>query len=141
VILPTVTTGSLPNESVLRRSIEAWNADDWNTLKSLWNPTGHIVAPDGWPEAGRRDGWDAMRQQWRRIKDSWTEERVELLAVRSLGDRLLADIRWTVRGEASGAALEVDMWMLCAFQEGRFTSLHYFLDHEAALAEAEGAEQ
>jgi hypothetical protein len=61
--------------------------------------------------------------------------------VRSLGERLLADIRWTVRGEASGAPLEVEMWMLCAFNKGLFASVHYFLDHDAALAAAEGAQQ
>jgi ketosteroid isomerase-like protein len=136
-----VAADDLPNESLLRRSVEAWNADDWELLESLWNPDGHILAPEGWPEAGRRDGWVAIREQFERIKDSWMEERVEVLAVRSVGERLLADIRWRVRGEASGAPLEVPMWMLCEFEEGRFLSIEYFLDHGDALATAEGPEE
>jgi hypothetical protein len=131
-----VTAGSLPNESAFRRSIEAWNQNDWETLESLWKPDGHIIAPEGWPEPGKREGWIEIREQFDRIKDSWMEEHVEVLAMRPIGERLLADIRWIVRGEASGAPLEVDMWMLCDFEGGRFSAIEYFLDRDAARAAA-----
>jgi ketosteroid isomerase-like protein len=134
-----VAPGDPTNESVLRRSIDAWNANDWEVLESLWNPDGTIVAPEGWPEPGPREGWDAIREQFERIKDSWTEERAEVLSIRPIGDRLFAEIRWTVRGEASGAPLEVGMWMLCDLEGGRFSAIEYFLDRDAAHAAA-GAE-
>jgi ketosteroid isomerase-like protein len=127
-----VAPGSPTNESVFRRSIEAWNANDWETLESLWSPDGSIVAPEGWPEPGTRVGWAAIREQFERIKESWIEERAEVLAIRPVGDRLFADIRWIVRGEASGAPLEVNMWMLCDFEDGRFSAIEYFLDRDAA---------
>jgi ketosteroid isomerase-like protein len=133
-----VGVGIPEHEVVFRRSVDAWNTDDWEALESMWNPEGHIVAPEGWPEPGRRDGWAAIREQFERIKDSWTEEHVEVLKVRSAGDRLFADIRWIVRGEASGAPLQVAMWMLCEFDDGVFTSIEYFLDHDAAMAACEG---
>jgi ketosteroid isomerase-like protein len=136
-----VAVGNPVNEAVFRRSVEAWNADDWEKLESLWNPNGHIVAPEGWPEPGRRDGWNAIRKQFDRIKESWTEEHAEILDIRSAGDLLFASLRWVVRGEASGAPLEVHMWMLCAFQDGMFTSIEYFLDRDAAMAAAEGIER
>lgn len=88
-----MTAGSLPNEVVFHRSIEAWNAGNWETLEGLWDPAGHIVAPEGWPEPGKRQGWAAIRAQFERIKDSWTEEQVEVLGVRPVGGRLLADIQ------------------------------------------------
>jgi ketosteroid isomerase-like protein len=125
------------NESVLRRSVEAWNANDWPMLESLWHSDGEIVAPEGWPEPGPRQGWTAIREQFDRIKGSWTEERVEVLSVSGTDERLLADLRWVVKGEASGAALEVAMWMLCDFRGDRFTRIQYFLDREKALAAAE----
>jgi ketosteroid isomerase-like protein len=132
-----VTARSPANESVFRRSVEAWNQNDWRTLESLWNPDGYIIAPEGWPEPGKREGWIEIREQFDRIKDSWVEDRVKVLAVRSFGERLLADIRWVVKGEASGAPLEVAMWMLCDFEGGRFSAIEYFLDRDAAHAAAE----
>jgi ketosteroid isomerase-like protein len=136
-----VAADTTRNESVLRRSIEAWNANDWEALESLWNPDGSIVAPEGWPEPGPREGWAAIRDQFERIKDSWIEERAEVLAVRSVGERLFAEIRWRMRGEASGAPLEVPMWMLCDFEGGRFSSIEYYLDLDAAQVAAERAER
>jgi len=112
-----VSAESSTNEPLLRRSIEAWNASDWETLESLWDPAGAIVAPEGWPEYGVFEGWPAIREQLKRVKDSWTEEHVEVLSVRPAGERLLAEVRWIVRGEASGAPLEVVMWMLATVGE------------------------
>jgi hypothetical protein len=59
-----VTTESSVNESVFRRSIEAWNAGDWQTLGSRWEEGGEIVAPEGWPESGVFRGWPAIREQF-----------------------------------------------------------------------------
>jgi ketosteroid isomerase-like protein len=38
--------------------------------------------------------------------------------------------------DASGAPLEVDMWMLCEFRGERFTRIQCFLDRDAALVAA-----
>lgn len=120
------------SESLLSRSIDVWNAGDWQTLESMWNPDGEIVAPEGWPEAGVFSGWPAIREQFERVKDSWAEEHIELISQEQAGDRLLSHIRWTVRGEASGAPLEVEMWMLSEFRDERFSRIEYFQDGEAA---------
>jgi ketosteroid isomerase-like protein len=138
-----VSEQSISNEAVLRRSIEMWNKDDWEALEALWDPEGAIVAPTGWPEPGPRHGWTEIREQFGRIKDSWTKEQVEVLSVTDHAEeRLLARVRWTVKGEASGAPLSTDMWMLCDFRDGLFTRIQYFLDREAAEAAAEeGAEE
>ena len=122
-------------EELLRLSIERWNADDWEALESFWDPDGEVVAPAGWPEAGTYRGWPAIREQFERVKGSWAEERVEIARAREMPAGLLADLRWTMKGEASGAPLEVEMWMLSEFKGGLFTRVRYFLDRgEAELA-------
>jgi ketosteroid isomerase-like protein len=129
---------SADREALLRRSLDAWNADDWEEqLNAIWSADGTIVAPEGWPEVGEFRGWPAMLEQWRRIKGSWAEERVELLELESIGDRILAQVRWTMRGEASGAPLQVDVALVCEARDDRLTKMAYFLDREAARAEAE----
>jgi len=127
---------------LVRRSIDAWNARDWEEgLGPIWDPEGEIVAPEGWPEAGTFSGWEALVDQWRRLKDSWAEEQVEVHSIRPIGDRMLAEILWTMRGEASGAPLEVEGAMVYEFRGERISRIRYFLDREAATAAAEeGAE-
>jgi hypothetical protein len=125
-------------EALIRRSVEAWNADGWEEqLKAIWRPEGTIVAPQGWPEAGEFKGWPAMVEQWRRIKDSWAEERVDVIDLESIGDRVLAHLRWIMQGEASGAPLEVDVWLVGQTEEDRLSKMAYFLDRETARTAAE----
>lgn len=128
------------SETLVRRAFDVWNANDWEALEQLWNSDGVAIAPEGWPEPGEFVGWPAIREQFERLKDSWVEERVEVLSARPAGEHLLVDLRWTVLGEASGAPLDVEMWMLCDFRGERFARAEYFLDREAALTAAgEGA--
>jgi ketosteroid isomerase-like protein len=126
-------------EDLVRRSILAWNEDDWEGLRSTWIANGEVVAPEAWPESGTFFGWSAIEQQFRRLKDSWAEERTEAVSVESIGDAVLTHTRWVVRGEASGAPLEVEIWMLCEFEGEQISRASYFMDAEAARAAAERA--
>jgi ketosteroid isomerase-like protein len=129
---------SADREELVRRSVDAWNSDDWEEqLETIWSPDGAIVVPEGWPEAGEFRGWVAMVDQWRRLKGSWAEEQVEVVELESSGDRVLAQILWTMRGEASGAPLQVEGAMVCEARDDRLTKMTYFLDRGAARAEAE----
>jgi hypothetical protein len=46
-------------------------------------------------------------------------------------------MRWELRGEASGAPLEVRVWILCEFDGRRLAKMTYFLDEQAVRAAAE----
>lgn len=128
-------------ERLVRESVDAWNAEDWeDRLRSVWDPRGVIVSPEGWPEPGTFEGWDAMVEQWRRIKDSWAEEHVQIAAVEPVDDGALAEVVWMLRGEASGAPLEVRVWLTCEFGQGRLTRMVYFLDERTARAAAPSIE-
>jgi hypothetical protein len=128
-------------EAIVRSSIDGWNSEDWEQgLGAIWHPDGVIVPPEGWPEAGTRVGWKAMVEQWRRIKDSWAEEHVELVSAHPAGEGVLAEIHWTLRGEASGAPLEVPAWILCEFEGSLLSKMTYFLDRESAQTAAARAD-
>jgi ketosteroid isomerase-like protein len=126
-------------EDFVRRSLRAWNESDWEGLRSMWIADGEIVAPEAWPESGTFLGWPAIEQQFRRLKDSWAEERTETVSIESTGEAVLTHTRWVVRGEASGAPLEVEIWVLCEFEGELISKATYFMDAEAARAAAERA--
>ncbi|HEY6636915.1 MAG TPA: hypothetical protein VIZ61_04450 [Solirubrobacterales bacterium] len=76
-------------EALVRRSIEAWNANDFEQL-------GAIVGPQA-----------------------------------------LASVRWVMRGEASGAPMDVRTWMVYWFMDDRISRIECFLDESAARAALE----
>ena len=124
-------------EELIRRNIEAWNSPDWEAeLGRLWQPDAAVVAPEGWPEAGRFQGLEAVRQQFRRVKDSWSGERLTVEEISHAGPRSLARMTWRLRGEASGVDMDTTMWSLYSFREGRIADVAFFQDGDAAKAAA-----
>jgi ketosteroid isomerase-like protein len=129
----------MPEEivEVVRRSFDAWNSNDWEALEELYDPDAVAQAPDGWPEPGVIEGFEAVREQFARNKDSWEEEHVEIDEIRELGpDRVLAHVRWVTKGKASGLAFETPVTELLTVRGGRITRAEFFLDRARALEAA-----
>jgi outer membrane protein assembly factor BamD len=52
---------------VVRRSFEAWNANDWRALEASYDPDVIVDPPEGWPEGEVAHGWKAVRTQFERL--------------------------------------------------------------------------
>jgi ketosteroid isomerase-like protein len=127
------------NEEIIRRSFEAWNRDDWDALESFYDPAVEGVGPKEWPETGILEGYEAVRAQFTRNKDSWEEEHVEIDEIRETRPELvLARIRWVTKGKESGIPFESPVTILFRLRRGRIVRLEYYFDHADAL-EAAGA--
>jgi ketosteroid isomerase-like protein len=127
------------NEAAVRAGLAAWNANDWEALERLNASDIEIIAPEGWPESGKFEGWPAVRRQFERLKDSWSEEHVELVSLESRGDKVLVQSRWLGKGEGSGLDLDLGVWVVYTFEDGRIVRLEYFLE-EAPARRAAGLE-
>jgi ketosteroid isomerase-like protein len=121
-------------EEIVEDAFDAFQRKDWERLQSLWEPDGEIVGPDPWPETGTISGWPAVLAQFKRLKDSWAEDRVEIIEHSRSGERLCTRFRWSVRGEASGLESETELWMVSEFSGDRFVRARYFSDAETAQA-------
>lgn len=120
--------GAKENEAIARRGIEAWNANDWETMERDTAPGIEVVAPEGWPESGRFVGWPAVRRQFQRLKESWSEERIEITEIESAGDQVLATTRWVGKGDASGLDLDLQTWAVYTMCHGKTLRIEFFLD-------------
>jgi ketosteroid isomerase-like protein len=128
---------SQENVEVVRRTLELWNQDDWEALAACYDPQVVTIAPRGWPEASDRRGWEETREQFERLKDSWSMERTEVDEIRDLGeDRVLARFRWLVSGRTSGIPAETPFTSLSTLREGKIIRIEFFLDHAEALEAA-----
>jgi hypothetical protein len=124
-------------EEIVERCVQAFQNEDWDLLEWLWDPAGEIVGPEPWPESGTFSGWPAMLAQLKRLKDSWAEDRIEIIEHSRSGERLCTRFRWSVRGEASGLESEAELWMVSEFSGDRLFRARYFSNAEAARAALE----
>ena len=102
---------------ITRELIDAWNANDWETIERYNHLEGEITPPPGWPEAGEFKGWQEVRAQFKRLKDPWATEEVEILQIEELRDgAVLTHVRWVGHGQASGISMDQELWNLYVFE-------------------------
>ncbi len=122
------------------RAFDAFNDGDWETLESLWDPDGEIVAPANLPEPGPRRGWPEIHGQFELLKGSWSEDAGFVDRLEEPRDGVVpAAFRWRGRGAGSGAPVDLPMWMVGEIRDGRLHRCRYFLDGEDAATPTEGA--
>jgi ketosteroid isomerase-like protein len=127
---------SKENVDFVRRSFDAWNRNDWEALERFYDPAVEGKGPEGWPETGILRGWEAVRLQFARNKDSWEEEHVEIDEINDVGsDLALAQIRWVTKGRESGITFESPVSILFTVR-GKIVRLEYYFDHAEALKAA-----
>jgi ketosteroid isomerase-like protein len=122
---------------VVERSFQAWNRDDWEGLRELYDPAVVARPPEEWPESAPIEGFEALRGEFARYKEGWESEHVEVDEVRALGPSLvLAQIRWVTTNQSRGLAFETPITELLTVCEGRIVRVDGYLDRDRALAAA-----
>jgi ketosteroid isomerase-like protein len=121
---------------LIRRTVEAWNRDDWAAMERDVVPEIAVQAPEGWPEAGTFEGWPAVRAQYERVKESWSDEHLEVIDITAAGDgRFLVHLSWTGHGEASGLEFDLPLWNIYTVVDGKVTRIDFHFDaYEARRA-------
>jgi len=124
----------------MRRAYAALTRGDTDTLQELAAPefvvdfSRRLVDP--FVVRGRDDVLAGFLSQSREPWDDWPAwEPQELL---DADDWVVALIRFSARGEGSGAEVEANVLNLWAFRDGKPVEFKYFGDDRAALLEAAG---
>lgn len=131
------------NEALVRAALEEWNRSGGITTEAMearWVPEPSITAPEGWPEAGEFRGREAVMGQFRRLKESWSAESVELISIESAGDRVLVNVRWVGHGESSGLNLDMQFWNVYTLVDDKISHIGFHTDEESARADFEGGQ-
>ena len=128
-------------ERVAREGLDAWNADDMQTIEALAWPDAVIVAPATWPEPGEQRGWSKIRAQYERLKEPLRGESVELVAIEVDPPYALTNVIWSGTGEGSGLEFRIPMWLVTTYRGLRYERIEYYTEEDAARAswEARGA--
>jgi len=122
------------NVETAERLIAAWNREDWGSIESFYWPDAEAQAPAGWPESEDAQGWPAIRRQFDRLKDSWSEDHIDLVGTEAIDDDLvLLHVHWRTRGKESGIDVDFEAWIVARFREGKIYKVEFYLDREQAM--------
>jgi ketosteroid isomerase-like protein len=96
------------NAELLTTAYDAWNRDDCDAWLELLDPQVEIHTSGVFPDfAPVYRGHDQARSFWRRLREPWTDFRIEVERMQEDEDTATAAVRFRAKGVDSG--VEVDM--------------------------------
>jgi ketosteroid isomerase-like protein len=128
---------SQENVEVIRRTLEAWQCDDFDGWLCGIDSSVEWYAVlqrlvEGTESVYR--GHEGMRRFWRDYRDELAGFEIEAQELRDVGDDrvlLLARIWW--RGPASGIKVESPLGMVITVRDGKMIRSFDYLSHQEAL--------
>jgi ketosteroid isomerase-like protein len=131
---------SQENVDLVRASLEAWVARDIERMSEAYAEDVVTWPPAGWPEAGPFLGREIVVGQWERMRDSWDDDEVEMLAeYADAADRVAVRMIWRERSDDPGP--EAEATGVFTIRDGKIRVAEFFWDHAEALAVVGLAEQ
>jgi ketosteroid isomerase-like protein len=117
----------------LRRGYEALNRGDVSVVLELLDPDIEWHEPSPSPDAGSHRGRDSFERFIRGWIESFDGFRIEPEQVVERGDRLIAVVRQSGRGRASGVEVEARLAHVWAVEDGRAVRWEAIPDADQAL--------
>jgi ketosteroid isomerase-like protein len=124
---------SRENVEIVRAAYEAWNAQNMDSLRELYDPGVMVVTGiEGWPEPPPTVGREAVMRQWERQREAWDIDTVEPISDFVAGcDRVVVRFIWRAAGH--GPAVSMEMTGVYTVRKGRIFLIEFFRDHAEAL--------
>jgi ketosteroid isomerase-like protein len=130
---------SQENVEIVRAGLQAWNAEDMDALRELYDPEVSWRGPEGWPEPGPFVGRDAVVRQLEQLRETWDADTLEPIDdFIDAGDRVVVKLVW--RGVGHGPELNLELTGVYTVRDGRICGLEFSQDHAKALEAAGLAE-
>jgi len=123
---------SQENVEVVRAFFEAWNAEDMDAVRELYDPAVIVRAPKGWPEEEPLVGRDATMRGFERLRATWDGDTLQPVSdFFDVGDRVAIRASW--RGEGRGPASSVETTHVYTVRQAKIVNQEFFWDHAEAL--------
>ncbi len=124
---------STSNSETLQRSYEALNDGDISTVLEVIDPDIVWQEADHSPDAGSHRGRESFEAFFRSWLASFDNFRIEPLEVIERGEVLIAVVRQSGKGQASGIEVSVEIAHVWTIRDGRAVRWQTFASREDAL--------
>jgi ketosteroid isomerase-like protein len=123
------------NVGVNQALYRAWNSDDMDALRELYDPDVIVHPPEDWPEPGPWVGRDAVLRQWEQQRDIWDADSLEAISdFIDIGNRVVVRFIWHAAGHGPEAGFELTG--VTTVRKGRIVFQEFFWEHAEALEAA-----
>jgi ketosteroid isomerase-like protein len=131
---------SQENVEIVRRQFALLSQDDYEAFFDEFPPEGVFDFSRRLIDPVVLRGRDEMRAWMERERQMWEGDHVgyEPKELIDAGDKVLALVRVSGRGKASGVEVEAYVWNVATFRDGKPVEMTYFGDDRAAALEAAG---
>jgi len=124
------------NAEIVRSGFDAWNRGDDAALPTYFSPNVEIDASDRVLNPAVYSGLEGARRFRGEILETWGGFRVEIEELRPSGDLVIAFVRVSGQGRASGAAVDARSAWVARVTHGKVVHLRLYRDRSEALAAA-----
>ncbi len=124
---------SRENVGVVREAIRRFTAGDMEGVSELYSEDALAVAPEGWPEAGRFEGRDAVIRQFRRLAEDWERQSMEVDEEKTGDDWVVLKQVWGAQGAGSGVPLQMTLFGAYRLESGKIAEARFFWERADAL--------
>ena len=123
------------NVRIVQAGIEAYNAQNWDALREMHDPSVIARTIEGWPEPGPFVGRDAVMRQFARVRAAWDTDAIEPIGdFLNAGDRVI--VRVFFHGSGFGPEANLEFTIVYTVRERKIVFIEYFWDHAEALEAA-----
>jgi len=124
------------NLQVVRAWFDAFSRGDTPAMLELTDPNVVFTPIPDTPDTQSWHGHEGLLQGLAQTIDIWDDFSVELREMRDFDNHVLASLRWWGRGPSSGIQMEVDIYALATFREGKIVRWLLFASEQQALEAA-----
>jgi ketosteroid isomerase-like protein len=124
-------------QDLMHELARLWNADDVEGYLELFTSDIVFLSSENWPETGRWEGKEAMREFWHEFRGVWEDVRLAIDELHDAENAVAARCHWVTRGRVSG--MEGDMeFAIVLWMQGDLVVRGQFFEHLPDALEAVG---
>ena len=124
-----------------QRAINAYRAGDVETFLALMDPEVEVFNDPEMPNAGTFHGHEGFMHWTMEWLEAWETFELDPIGYEAVGSHhALIHMRQHGKGKGSGIDVEMIVWYMAEFREGKGVRMHLYPNHEKALAAAQESE-
>jgi uncharacterized protein len=120
---------------VVQRAIEAYGRGGVEAVLRYYDPEVEWTSTGGYIERGTYRGHDGLRRYFGTMEEEFKDLRIEPVELIDAGEQVLGSVRFTGRGKASGAPVEMTLISVGSLRDGLIYRVRNYPD----MAEAREA--
>jgi ketosteroid isomerase-like protein len=127
------------DHEIARQMFAGWNSGNVDRMTEFWAEDGDWIweDPPDMPDARVLRGREEVEAHLRDLIETLGEMSMTIEEMADVDDELMVVTRFTTRGAQSGIQMDVPIFHLVDFEDGRVRRYRTFTDREQALRAAE----